>query len=165
MKLTDLKYVSEAREKQLNKLGVFSQEDLLRLYPRDFVDLTHTNSIANAYHNAVILTVCEVLSVERNDYARRPFVKAMCGQGDNLFHALWVDQPYVAQLVSLGEYIFDGRVQKKYGMGASMVNPIFQKAESVRILQGILSLYPLSGTFTQGVVSTAVRQAFRNVRL
>lgn len=66
MKLTDLKYVSEAREKQFNKMGIFTQEDLPRLYPRDFLDLTHTNSIFAAYHNTVILTVCEVLSVEVN---------------------------------------------------------------------------------------------------
>ena len=163
MKLTDLKYVSEAREKQLNKLGIFTQEDLLRLYPRDFVDLTHTNSIVNAYHNSVILTVCEVLSVERNDYARRPFVKAMCRQGDNLFHTIWFNQPYVAAKLAPGEYIFYGRVQNKYGMGASMVNPTFEKAESVRNLQGILPVYPLSGTLTQGVVRTAVRQALKNV--
>lgn len=165
MKLTDLKYVSEAREKQLNKLGVFSQEDLLRLYPRDFVDLTHTNSIVNAYHNTVILTVCEVLSVEENRYARRPFVKALCRQGDNLFHTVWFNQPYVAaKLAQGGEYLFYGRVQNKYGMGASMVNPTFEKVESVRNLQGILPVYPLSGTLTQGVVRTAVRQALRNVK-
>ena len=163
MKLTDLKYVSEAREKQFNKLGVFSQEDLLRLYPRDFVDLTHTNSIVNAYHNSVILTVCEVLSVEQNRYARRPFVKALCRQGDNLFSTIWFNQPYVAQKLTQGEYLFYGRVQNKYGMGASMVNPTFEKAESVRNLQGILPVYPLSGTLTQGVVRTAVRQALRNV--
>lgn len=163
MKLTDLKYVSEAREKQLNKLGVFSQEDLLRLYPRDFVDLTHTNSIVNAYHNSVILTVCEVLSVEQNRYARRPFVKAMCRQGDNIFHAVWFNQPYVAGKLTAGEYLFYGRVQNKYGMGASMVNPTFERVESVRNLQGILPVYPLSGTLTQGVVRTAVRQALRNV--
>lgn len=165
MKLTDLKYVSEAREKQLNKLGVFSQEDLLRLYPRDFVDLTHTNSIANAYHNSIILTVCEVLSVEQNRYARRPFVKAMCRQGDNIFHTIWFNQPYVAQKLTQGEYLFYGRVQNKYGMGASMVNPTFERVDKVHNLQGILPVYPLSGTLTQGVVRTAVRQALRNVKV
>ncbi|MDE6557578.1 MAG: ATP-dependent DNA helicase RecG [Clostridia bacterium] len=163
MKLTDLKYVSEAREKQFNKLGVFSQKDLLRLYPRDFLDLTHTNSIAEAYHNSVILTVCEVLNVERNDYARRPFVKALCRQGDTLFHTIWFNQPYVAAKLSVGEYLFYGRVQNKYGMGASMVNPTFEKAESVRNLQGILPVYPLSGTLTQGVVRQTVRQALKTV--
>lgn len=164
MKLSDLKYVSETREKQFNKLGVFSQEDLLRLYPRDFVDLTHINSIAYAYHNSVILTVCEVLGIEQNRYARRPYVKAMCRQGENFFHAIWFNQPYIAQKLTAGEYMFYGRVQNKYGMGASMVNPAFERVDKVNNLKGILPVYPLSGTLTQGVVRTAVRQALKNIK-
>lgn len=157
--------MSEAREKQFNKMGVFTQEDLVRLYPRDFLDLTRTNSIFDAYHNSKILTVCEVLNVENNRYARRPFVKALCRQGDGLFQAIWFNQPYVATKLTTGEYLFYGRVQNKYGMGASLVNPTFEKCDRVRNLQGILPVYPLSGTLTQGAVRTAVRQALKNVNI
>ncbi len=165
MKLTELKYVSEAREKQFNKMGVFSQEDLVRLYPRDFLDLTRTNSIFEAYHNSKILIACEVLNVENNRYARRPYVKALCRQGDGLFQAIWFNQPYVATKLTTGEFLFYGRVQNKYGMGASLVNPTFEKCDKVRNLQGILPVYPLSGTLTQGAVRTAVRQALKNLNI
>lgn len=165
MKLTDLKYVSEAREKQFNKMGVFSQEDLVRLYPRDFLDLTRTNSIFQAYHNSKILIACEVLNVENNRYARRPYVKALCRQGEGLFQAIWFNQPYVATKLTTGEFFFYGRVQNKYGMGASLVNPTFEKCDKVRNLQGILPVYPLSGTLTQGAVRTAVRQALKNLNI
>ncbi|MDE7075773.1 MAG: ATP-dependent DNA helicase RecG [Clostridia bacterium] len=165
MKLTDLKYVSEAREKQFNKMGVFSQEDLVRLYPRDFLDLTRTNSIFEAYHNSKILIACEVLNVENNRYARRPYVKALCRQGEGLFQAIWFNQPYVATKLTTGEFLFYGRVQNKYGMGASLVNPTFEKCDKVRNLQGILPVYPLSGTLTQGAVRTAVRQALKNLNI
>lgn len=165
MKLTDLKYVSEAREKQFNKMGIFTQEDLSRLYPRDFLDLTHTNSIFAAYHNTVILTVCEVLSLEVNRYSRRPYVKALCRQGGGMFQAIWFNQPYVASKLTQGEYLFYGRVQNKFGTGVSMVNPTFEKCGKVHNLQGILPVYPLSGTLTQGAVRTAVRQAVKNVSI
>ena len=165
MKLTDLKYVSEAREKQFNKLGIFSQEDLVKLYPRDFLDLTRVAPISEADHNAIILTPCEVLNVESNRYARRPFVKALCRQGDVLFQTIWFNQPYVAAKLALGEYLFYGRVQNKYGMGASMVNPTFEKIDAVRNLKGILPVYPLGSSLTQGAVRQAVRQAVRNVDL
>ncbi|MDE6558073.1 MAG: ATP-dependent DNA helicase RecG [Clostridia bacterium] len=165
MKLTALKYVSEAREKQFNKMGVYSQEQLVRLFPRDFVDLTHTASMADAYHNSMILTVCEVLNVEVNRYSRRPYVKALCRQGDVLCQIIWFNQPYVAAKLSLGSYLFYGRVQNKYGMGASMVNPTFEKLTAVHNLKGILPVYPLSGTLTQGAVRTAVRQAVENVSI
>lgn len=165
MKLSNLKYVSEAREKQFNKMGVFSQEDLIRLYPRAFLDLTKTNSILDCRHNDVVLIPCEVLNVEKNDYSRRPYVKALCRQGDVVFHTIWFNQPYVAAKLKPAEYLFYGRVQNKYGLGFQMVNPTFESIDSVRNLKGILPVYPLSGTLTQGVVRTAVRQAVKNVNI
>ncbi len=163
MRLSDLKYVSEKREKQFNKLGVRSQEDLLRFFPRDFLDLTKTQNLQNAYHNDVVLTLCEVLNVEFNRYARRPYVKALCRQGDNLFQAIWFNQPYVATKLTIGKFLFYGRVQNKYGMGASMVNPTFESVDNVKNLQGIVPVYPLTEGLTQGAVRQAVRQALKNV--
>ncbi len=163
MKLTDLKYVSEARAKLFNKLGVHSQEELIKLYPRDYLDLTHVNCIADARHNDMLLTYGEVLNVEANRYSRRPYVKALCRQGDFLFQIIWFNQPYVAAKLQAGAYLFYGRVQNRYGMGASMVNPSFEKYDSVTNLKGIVPVYPLSGTLTQGAVRSAVRQALKNV--
>ena len=77
MKLTELKYISEKREKDFNRLGVFTAEDLVRLYPRDYADLTHVTLITEAEHNAQALISCEVLNAEFNRFARRRYVKAV----------------------------------------------------------------------------------------
>jgi len=164
MELTKLKYVSDVRAKLFNKLGVFCVEDLLKLYPRDYLDLTHTDNLFNARHNDVILTLAEVLSVENNRYARRPYVKTMCRQGENIFQIIWFNQPYVAAKLTQGaEYFFYGRVQNRYGMGASMVNPSFERCESATRLKGIVPVYPLAGTLTQGAVRQAVKQALEKI--
>ncbi|MGN0806414.1 MAG: ATP-dependent DNA helicase RecG [Candidatus Coproplasma sp.] len=164
MKLTQLKYVSDTREKQFAKLGVHSVEELVKLFPRTYLDLTKVNSITELRHNAYALVDCEVLSVEVNNYSRRPFVKAMCRQGDNLFHTVWFNQPYVAKKLKIGcEYLFYGRVQNKYGMGASMVNPTFESADNVSRLKGIIPVYPLTGTLSQGDVRRAVAQGLTKI--
>ena len=165
MDLKKLRYVSEKREKDFNKLNIFTQEDLVRHFPRDYLDLTRQDTIASAYNNDVILTLCEVLSVEFNRYARRPYVKALCRQGDYLFAAVWFNQPYVATKLDTGEYLFYGRVQNRYGMGASMVNPTFERADNNLKLKGYVPVYPLAGSLTQGGVRAAVRQALGNVRI
>ncbi len=165
MNLTDLKFVSEKREKDFNKLNIYSQEDLVRHFPRDYLDLTRTDTIASAYHNDFILTLCEVVNVEFNRYSRRPYVKALCRQGDYLFTAIWFNQPYVAGKLTAGEYLFYGRVQNRYGLGASMVNPTFERADNNIKLKGYLPVYPLAGSLTQGAVRTAVKQALSNVRI
>ena len=159
MQLTSLKFVSEKREKDFNKLNIYTAEDLIRHFPRDYLDLTHVTLLQDAYHNDVILTACEVLNVEVNRYSKRPFVKALCQQSGHIFTAIWFNQPYVAQKLTAGEYLFYGRVQNKYGMGCQMVNPSFEKAEKSAKLQGIIPVYPLAGSLTQGVVRAAVLQA------
>lgn len=163
MQLTSIKYVSEKREKDFNKMGVYTLEELIRHFPRDYLDLRHTTLLKDAYHNDVILTVCEVLNVEANRYARRPYVKALCQQGGHMFTAIWFNQPYVAQKLQRGEYLFYGRVQNKYGMGCQMTNPSFERADKNSNLKGLVPVYSLSGGLTQGVVRTAIRQALRKV--
>ena len=163
VKLTELKYISEKREKDFNKLGIFSCEELVRLYPRDYLDLTHISLITEAEHNTQILISCEVMSVEFNRYSRRPFVRALCQQKGCIFSAVWFNQPYVAQKLKPGEYLFYGRVQNRYGMGASMVNPSFEPAKKKKNLKGIIPVYPLAGSLTQKVVRDAVRQALTKV--
>lgn len=165
MELRRLKYVSEKREADFNKLNIFTQEELVRHFPRDYLDLTKADNVRSAYHNDVILTLCEVLNVEVNRYAKRPYVKAMCQQGNYIFHAVWFNQPYVAGKLDRGEYFLYGRVQNKYGMGASMVNPSFERADNNIKLKGLVPVYPLAGNLTQGAVRFAVRQALANVNL
>lgn len=163
MNITSLKFISEKREKDFNKMGIYSVEELAGHFPRDYLDLRHITLLKDAYHNDVILTVCEVLNVELNRYARRPYVKALCQQSGFMFTAIWFNQPYVAQKLQRGEYLFYGRVQNKYGMGCQMVNPSFEQADKNSNLKGLVPVYPLSGSLTQGIVRTAIRQSLKKV--
>ena len=45
MKLTSIRLISEKREKDFNKLGIFEAEDLVRFYPRAYLDLTARSSL------------------------------------------------------------------------------------------------------------------------
>jgi ATP-dependent DNA helicase RecG len=165
MQLTELKYVSEKREKDFNKLNIYSCEELVNHYPRDYLDLTKTDNMRYASHNEIILTLAEVLSVEVNRYSPRQTVRALCQQGTYLFTVMWFNQPYVASKLSRGNFLFYGRVQNKYGMGATMFNPSFEKAEVNERLKGIIPVYPLAGNLTQGAVRSAVKQALYKVNL
>ena len=163
MELKQLKFISEKREKDFNKLNIYTVTDLVKHFPRDYLDLTHVSLLRNAYHNDIMLTVGEVLNVEVNRFARRPYVKAMCVQGGYMFSAIWFNQPYVATKLKRGEYLFYGRVQNKYGMGYSLVNPSFEPAENAKKLKGLVPVYSLSGSLTQGVVRVAIEQAIGKI--
>lgn len=165
MQLSSLKFVSDKREKDFNKLNIYTVEELVRHFPRNFLDLSRITPLSDAYDNDVVLTLCEVLSVEVNRYARRPYVKALCQQNGFMFNVIWFNQMYVANKLERGEYFFYGRVQNRYGTGWTMTNPSLERAQNNRDLKGVLPVYPLSGNLTQKIVRTAMRQALQKVRL
>ncbi|MBQ8427947.1 MAG: ATP-dependent DNA helicase RecG [Clostridia bacterium] len=161
MRLSAIKSVGEKREKDFAKLGVKSVEDLLAFYPRAYLDLTQRSSLKEAYHNDVVLVACEVLRLAPVHYgSAKKTVKAYCSQDGYPFSAIWFNQPYVAQKLKPGSYLFYGRVQNKYGQ-VSLVNPTFEPLDKNKNLQGVVPVYSLSGGLTQKVVRGAVLEALR----
>ena len=143
MKLTELKGISDKRAKDLNKLNIFTAEDMARFYPRAYLDLTTTSRLSACYHNDVVLVSCRVSSAPQTvSTGRRSFVKVWCENDGEPFSAVWFNAPYVRdKLKSGGEYLFYGRVQNKYG-APSMVNPTFEPLERNYRLKGIVTVYP-----------------------
>lgn len=163
MQLRELRGISEKREKDLNKLNIFTAEDLVRHFPRAYLDLTQQVRLSQCYHNDVALIACRVVSQPQVAYGRRPFVKVWCDQGGERFSAIWFNAPYVKNNLKAGEeYLFYGRISNKWGAGApSMVNPSFELREKNYRLKGIVPVYGLKGTLTQRCVRDAVRAALR----
>ena len=98
MKLSQLRSIGEKREKDFNKLGIYEAEDLVRFYPRAYLDLTERSSLKYAYHNDFVLAACEVNRLAPINMASRlKVVRAFCSQDGFPFGAVWFNQPYVAQ--------------------------------------------------------------------
>ena len=165
MKVSLLRSVGEKREKEFNKLGICEAEDLVKCYPRAYLDLTERASIKNAYHNEMVLLACEVTRLAPINYAsRQKVVRAFCAQDGVAFTAVWFNQPYVAQKLKAGEYLFYGRVQNRYGQ-ISIVNPTFEPLDKNYRLKGIVPVYSLKGKLSQKLVRTAVKEALQRVNL
>ncbi|MBR7099764.1 MAG: hypothetical protein IKC91_01245 [Clostridia bacterium] len=159
MQLTSIKNISEKRQKDFEKLGVFSVEDLINYYPRSYLDLTRHTSLKDAYHNDMVLFVCTVTAVLPVNHASRlKVVRALCNQDGFPFTAVWFNQPYVAQKLKAGEYLFYGRVQNKYDV-LSITNPTFEPLEGNTRLKGIVPVYSVKGSLTQRIVSNAIKEA------
>ena len=129
MKLSALRSIGEKREKDFQKMGINDVEDLVRFYPRAYLDLTERSSLRCAYHNDMVLVACEVNRVTPVAYGtKRKMVKAFCSQDGFPFTVVWFNQPYVLQKLKAGEYLFYGRVQNKFGQ-VSLVNPTFEELD------------------------------------
>jgi len=160
MELTKIKGISEKREKEFNKLGIYSTADLIKYFPKRYIDLRERQPLKNVYHNDMALTVGRVISVPQNFFmAKRGFIKVYCEQEGLPFTVIWFNQPYVLQKLKPGEeYLFYGRVQKKFDE-ISMVNPTFELLEKNYRLKGIVPQYAVKGNIYQKLMRDVTRIA------
>ena len=165
MRLSNLRSIGEKREKDFLKLGVYEVDDLVRYYPRAYLDLTERASIKTAYHNDMVLIACQVNRVTPVSYGNnRKMIKAFCSQDGFPFTAVWFNQPYVINKLKVGEYLFYGRVQNKFGQ-ISLVNPTFEDLDKNYRLKGIVPVYSLRGNLSQKVVRAAVKEGLQKTDL
>ena len=62
MELTKIKGVSDKRKEDFEKLSVLDTDDLIRFFPRNYLDLRVKQLLKYAYHNDVVLTVGRLIS-------------------------------------------------------------------------------------------------------
>ena len=165
MKLSLLRSIGEKREKEFNKLGVFEAEDLVKYYPRAYLDMTNRISVRSLYHNDVALIAATVTRLAPTNFgSKQKVVRAFCTQDGFAFSAIWFHQPYVAQKLKAGEYLFYGRIQNKFGQ-ITIVNPSFEPLDKNYRLKGIVPVYSLKGKLSQKIVRDAVKEALTKVNL
>ena len=165
MRLSLLRSIGEKREKDFHKLGIYEAEDLVRFYPRAYLDMTNRISLKSVYHNDVVLVAAQVTRLAPVQFGSpRKMVRAFCSQDGFPFTAIWFNQPYVAQKLKAGEYLFYGRVQNKYGQ-ITLVNPSFEPLDKNYRLKGIVPVYSLKGKLAQKVVRDAIKEALQRVNI
>lgn len=160
MELTKIRYVNDKREQEFNKLGIFDTAQLVRFFPRSYLDLRESQLLKYAYHNDVVLTAGKVLNLPTTRYYKRGgLVKIVCEQEGFIFSVIWFNQPYVASKLKVGEeYLFYGRVRND-GMETSLVNPSFEPCEKNFRLKGIVPQYSIKNYLTQKLFRDAVKIA------
>jgi len=158
-----LRGMTEKKQKDLQKLGISSVEDLVRHFPRNYLDLTKQTSLKDCYHNDIVLTAGKVVGVpQASHYGKRnKYVKVFIEQEGQLFSVIWFNNPYVeAGIKSDTEYLFYGRVQNRYGQ-CSLVNPSYELIEKNYRLKGIVPVYTVKGSIQQRSMKAMIANALK----
>ena len=159
MKLTEVRGIGEKRAKDFKKIGVTTTEELVRYFPRTYLDMTNRVSVREVLHGDMALIACTLVYVEPvRSKGRLKIVRALLEQGNDNFTAVWFNMPYVAQKLKPGEYLFYGRVQDYYDR-ISLMNPTFERLDANNRLKGLVPVYPLKSGLAQWVVRDGVRRA------
>ncbi len=165
MELTLLRGVTQKRAKEFARLNITDTAELVRYFPRAYLDMTNRVSVREVYHNDTALLACRLVSVEPVRYTgRMKMVRALLEQDGDNFTAVWFNMPYIAQKLKPGEYLFYGRVQNYYDR-ISLVNPSFEPLEKNHRLKGLVPVYPLRGGLTQRTIRDCVASALRTEKI
>lgn len=165
MKLTDLKGIGDKTARLLNKLSVYTAEDLVRLYPRSY-DICgkpvlvseipeHTGDSLIAVDAVVAKT--PALKRVRNLQILTVTLKDEKG---SLLKATWFNMSYLLGSLKLGyRYIFRGRPVFRNGDWV-MEQPALYTMEGYSSQIGIMQpIYPLTKGLSNKIVSKAMQQA------
>ncbi len=154
-----IKGVGEKRAQQLNRLGIFTLEDLLYHIPRRYIDYSDPMPIAYAPYDemcAVKATVLDAGAGIRIRGGRKLFRVVARDESATLTITFFNSEYTVRQLVPGNEYIFWGKLGGSM-LSRTMTTPLFIPADAPLKRQAV---YPLTAGLSAKQISTMVKNAF-----
>ncbi len=154
-----LKGVGEKRARHLRKLGVFTVNDLLYLFPRRYVDYSDPYPVSYAPFDEACAVKATVLQKGGGVRIRggRTLFKVMCADDTARLELVFFNSEYTVKQLEVGkEYIFYGKVGGNM-LTRQMTTPAFIPADSPLTRRPV---YPLTAGLSAKVISNIVANAF-----
>ncbi len=152
MQLSDLSGIGPKRIELLHQLHIQTPEDLLRFYPKEYLDDTQCRALASLSDGEKATVCVRVLSDPTIFYHQRKYiVSARVADDTGKATLRWMNQPYRIQQLHAGEALYaTATVRKK--RGTVLYNPQISKES-----RGIVPIYPSVKGLPQQVLRDAIR--------
>ena len=163
MEITYLKGVGPRRAELYAKLGITTAEQLLRLFPRDYIDFTHPAKIRElqAGESVVFRAAVDRKSAPFSHYAKMAVYKALLTDGEGEITAVFFNTKFTFDKLELyKEYLFYGRISGNL-MGLQVNSPIFLPVDKT----GLLAKYPLTAGLSRDIVSKNISSALEIIKV
>jgi len=162
-----LKGVGESRAALFQKLDIYTIEDVITHFPREYEDRSSLKSIAQMEDGETCAFEGEIASPVTESRPRRGLTiqKVCIKDGTGVITAIWFNQSYIKNILRPGErYVFYGKISRKY-RSLEVQNPVYEK-----VLEGemknvcrIVPVYPSTGKLTQNMIRSTIRNALELV--
>ncbi|MCX7843015.1 MAG: ATP-dependent DNA helicase RecG [Clostridia bacterium] len=158
-----LKGVGEARARLFNRLGIFTIDDLIKYYPRDYEDRGNLKKIIQladgescAFQGVIATAVTE--SRPRKGLS---IYKLLIKDETGAIIATWFNQHYLKNIFKVGEsYVFYGKISRKF-RSFEVQSPVFEKVnkDGMKNTCRIVPVYPSTAALSQNIFRAAVSNA------
>lgn len=170
--LKDVKYikgVGPERVKSLNKLGIYTLEDLITYYPRTYEDRSKAKKIDELVNGeeSLIEAVCVSKIAEIKIRKNMTIYKLIVRDETASCELTWFNMPYLKTKFKLGnKYKFFGKI-KRTASKIEMNSPIFEEEEMSNNTGKIIPIYPSIYELTQNtlkrIMDNGVKAVYGNL--
>ncbi len=161
-----VKGVGPARVTLLNNLGIYTLEDLLTYFPREYEDRSSAKKIeelVNGEETTIEATVVSEITVNRVR-KNMTILKAVLEDDTGRCTAVWFNQTYIKQHIKRGEtYRFFGKITKEFNK-IELRSPVYDEIGASKNTGKIMPVYPSTYKLSQTAIRQAVDNALKMVK-
>ena len=162
-----IKGVGPNRAVLLNKLGMFTLEDVINYFPRMYEDRSKPTTIINAIDGEEVLIQAKVVSgiVQRRVRKGLIIFKVLVQDESGQCEITWYNQTYLKDKIKRDKiYKFYGKIKNTYGK-IEMNSPIVEEMEKSKNTGKIVPIYPLTYNLSQNVLRGIIENAINEVKM
>ncbi len=159
-----VKGVGPNRVKLLNKLNIFSLEDLITYFPRDYEDRSKPKKIVETINGEETLIEAIITSRMREirTYKKNMTIyKLIVRDETDSCELIWYNQSYLKNMFQIGKkYKFYGRINKKIGI-TEMISPVYDTEEKNKNTGKIIPIYPTTYKLSQNTIRQIIENGLK----
>jgi len=159
-----IKGVGPAKAKLLNKLGIFTLQDLITYYPREYEDRSKITKICdfidgeNVTFKAIVVSKMSELKIRKG----LTIYKLLVRDESESCVLIWYNQYYLKTQFKIGNtYTFYGKVNKKFGNKIEVLSPVFDAENVTKNTGKIIPIYPLTYNLTQNAIRLIIENGLK----
>ena len=160
-----VKGVGPNRVALLNRLGIYTLEDLITYYPRTHEDRSIPKKIIDLLHGEEALIEAIPVSRMSEIKIRRNFTmyKLIVRDDTGTCQITWYNQTYLKNMFKVGEkYKFFGKVNKKFNK-VDMISPVFDSENSIKNTGKIIPIYPTTYNLPQNTLRKIIENGLAEI--
>ena len=162
-----IKNVGTQRAKLLNNLGIYTVEDIIEYFPRDYEDRRSLREISDLMENTENTFSATVEKAVENVYIGKMCISRTRVYDDSgSVNVIWYNQKYIKNAIKKDcQYMFTGKFQVKNGR-REVISPEFEILEKEELLNSgrIIPVYPLTKGLSQKVLRSIIKYTIDNTK-
>ena len=159
-----VKNVGPTRVKLLNKLNIFTLNDLISYFPRNYENRGIAKKLSECEDGEEALISAIAITKIKETFTRKlKIYKLVVRDGQTPCTITWYNQSYLKNIFKIGnEYHFYGKIETKLGK-FEMKSPIFDESGINRNTGKIIPIYPLTYGITQNTIRKIIENGINEV--